>query len=113
MLRWVLGWAAVAALMCAVGQWGCAEGDDAPTDAPVSRSADASQNSRGAGSRERLDLPSDLPGRVHVVHPNETLYSLAERYYGHGKHWRKIYLANRNRISDPTDLSVGMKLIIP
>lgn len=44
---------------------------------------------------------------------NETLWSLAELYYGNSKHWRKISVANRKRVTDPTNLPVGMKLIIP
>lgn len=55
----------------------------------------------------------DAPCRIHYVQPSDTLWSLAERYYGHGKHWRKILAANRNRLSDSTELPVGMKLIIP
>jgi nucleoid-associated protein YgaU len=51
--------------------------------------------------------------RVHVVEPKETLYAIARRYYNDEKHWRKILEANRNRISDPNKIEVGMKLIIP
>ncbi len=66
---------------------------------------------------DRGELPdadlSDLPGRIHVVQPGDTLYSLAEKYYGHGRHYQKILMANRKRLTDPNDLPVGMKLIIP
>ena len=51
--------------------------------------------------------------RVHVVQPKETLYSISRRYYGHGRHWRRIFQANNNRIVDPNQIEVGMKLIIP
>jgi len=54
-----------------------------------------------------------LPGRVHCVQPGETLFSITRQYYGDTKHWRKILLANRNRLEDPDNLRVGMKLIIP
>ncbi len=57
--------------------------------------------------------PLAVPGRIHVVQPNETLWSLSEKYYGHSKHWKKISTANQNRLKDPTNLPVGMKLIIP
>ncbi len=54
-----------------------------------------------------------VPGRIHVVQRSDSLYSLAERYYGHGKHWHKIHEANRNRVKNPKELRVGMRLIIP
>lgn len=53
-------------------------------------------------------------GEVYVVQRKDTLYSIARTHYG-GDHtkWRKIYEANRERISDPNRIHVGMKLIIP
>ena len=57
--------------------------------------------------------PGEVPGRIHRVLPADTLWNLSERYYGDGKHWRRIMVANRNRLTDPADLPVGMVLIIP
>jgi nucleoid-associated protein YgaU len=54
-----------------------------------------------------------VPGRIHVVQRSDTLYSLAERYYGHGDDWKRIYSANGNRVKDPKKLPIGMRLIIP
>ncbi len=54
-----------------------------------------------------------LPGRVHTVQAGDTLYSIAVKYYGDGKQWRRIYVANRNRLGTPEDLRAGMKLIVP
>lgn len=53
-------------------------------------------------------------GEVYVVRRKDTLYSIARTFYGgdHSK-WRNIYEANRERISDPNRIHVGMKLIIP
>lgn len=51
--------------------------------------------------------------RSHTVGPRETLYRLATIYYGDGRLWQKIYYANKNRIADPSDLPVGIRLIIP
>ena len=51
--------------------------------------------------------------RSHIVGPRETLYRLATIYYGDGRQWQKIYYANKNRIADPADLPVGIRLIIP
>lgn len=60
--------------------------------------------------------PTDpAPGavRMHVVQRGETLWTISKRYYGNGREWRKIYAANRNRIKNPSDVPVGIKLIIP
>jgi nucleoid-associated protein YgaU len=87
-----------------------------PTTQPADASA-ASQPSRTTTPDPKLnDEAADLariPGRIHFVQQGDTLYSLAERYYGHSKHWRKIATANRTRLNNPNDLPVGMKLIIP
>ena len=61
---------------------------------------------------DNVDL-TKIPGTIHLVQPGDTLYSLAEHYYGHSKFWRKIATANRTRLNNPNDLPVGMKLIIP
>ncbi len=52
-------------------------------------------------------------GRVHVVRPKETLFALARMYYNDNTKWKKIYQANRDQITDPNVIKVGMKLIIP
>jgi nucleoid-associated protein YgaU len=51
-------------------------------------------------------------GRVHVVKKKETLSSIANQYYG-VRNWRKIYEANRDRITDPNVIHPGMELVIP
>lgn len=67
------------------------------------------------GSVEAADYvqPGEVPGRVHIVERGDTLYSLAMRYYGSGQQYNRILVANRNRLKDPRNLPVGMKLIIP
>lgn len=80
-----------------------------PTDAvalnnsPVSPAVDA----------QPLDASAPPRSRVYHVQPNDTLWSLAKKFYGDSKHWRRILAANRNRVPDPTALPVGIKLIIP
>lgn len=58
--------------------------------------------------------PSATQGEVYVVKPKDTLYGIARaRYNGDHTKWKLIYEANRERISDPNRIQVGMKLIIP
>jgi nucleoid-associated protein YgaU len=52
--------------------------------------------------------------RQHVVQPGDDLWSLAERYYGNGRDWRKIAASNPTVLSGgPDRLQVGWRLKIP
>jgi LysM repeat protein len=57
--------------------------------------------------------PPTAPARTHVVVRGDTLYSLAQRYYGNRSRWRDIYEANRGRMRGENDLQIGMELVIP
>ncbi len=63
--------------------------------------------------RARPALPTG--GRkTHVVRSSNTLWTVAQQYYGTGDKWPLIYHANRGVIgSDPGKLEVGMSLVIP
>jgi hypothetical protein len=49
----------------------------------------------------------------HTVGAGETLGSIARTYYGSAGEWRRIFDANRDRVSDPDRLPVGLTLRIP
>ena len=49
----------------------------------------------------------------HTVQFGETLSSIAEHYLGSQSHYRRIFEANRDRMSSPDRLKVGMRLRIP
>ena len=53
------------------------------------------------------------PERTHVVTTGETLGSIAARYYGAASEWPTIFEANRDRLTDPNVVSVGVTLVIP
>jgi nucleoid-associated protein YgaU len=57
--------------------------------------------------------PAPKSARVHTVQAGETLFSIARQYYGDQRQWRRIYQANKNRLQDPQNVRVGMKLIVP
>lgn len=111
--RWRrLGLTAVLGLGVAVASCG-----PPPTTQPVANDGSAPPALTGNANPAAEEPPDPelarLPGRVHTVQAGETLYSITAKYYGDGKHWRKILVANRNRLSDPQDLRTGMKLIVP
>lgn len=51
--------------------------------------------------------------RFYNVKKGDTLVKIAEKMYGDGLDWRKIYAANRRSIPDPKKLKIGTKLEIP
>lgn len=60
-------------------------------------------------TRAHRDYPVAVPGQLtHLVRPQETLWSLSRRY---GVAYQEIMRANR--LTDPSQLAVGRRLIIP
>jgi len=64
---------------------------------------------------EPAEAPASTSGqaRTHTVGKGETLYSIAEDYYGDGNRWREIYEANKSKIPNANVLKVGLELTIP
>src|SRR3954454_24806691 len=48
--------------------------------------------------------------RSHTVQQGETLFGLAQRYYGDGHKYPAIYQVNRNRLESPDQLPPGTVL---
>ena len=53
------------------------------------------------------------PMTTYVVVKGDSLSKIAQRAYGDGKKWRKIYEANRDVIKDPDLIYPGQSLRIP
>jgi len=51
--------------------------------------------------------------RTYVVQPGDTLFRVAERYYGDSTHWKKIRDANKTRIDPDGRIRAGQILVIP
>jgi nucleoid-associated protein YgaU len=90
-----------------------------PAPQPDSPSVRIYSSAELAAQRQEVEpkdryAPAAPPSEhVHTLQRGETLFSLARKYYGDQRQWRRIYQANRTRILDPQKLPVGMKLIIP
>ncbi|PVY76430.1 Sel1 repeat-containing protein [Tamilnaduibacter salinus] len=53
-------------------------------------------------------------GGTHVTRTGETIYDIANTYYGDGRKWTLIYYANRDALrSNPSDIPRGTRLRIP
>lgn len=57
--------------------------------------------------------PTATNGRTHTVAKGDTLFSIAQRYYGNRAKWRDVYAANRDVMPNETSLRPGMQLKIP
>jgi len=55
---------------------------------------------------------AETPG-TYTVQKGDGLMGIARRFYGDASMWRGIYEANRDRISNPDLIKVGMVLTIP
>ena len=51
--------------------------------------------------------------KKHTVKKGDTLWKIAKKYYGKGSKYKKIYNANKKKISNPNKLTVGLVLTIP
>lgn len=66
-----------------------------------------------SGSSSTAPEAREAGGRTYVVEKGDTLWAIAERYYGDGSEWPRIHEANRDRIDDPDVIQPGWELTIP
>ena len=51
--------------------------------------------------------------RTYVVQPGDTLFRVAEKFYGDSTHWKKIRDANRARIDPDGRIRAGQIIVVP
>jgi len=51
--------------------------------------------------------------QYYEVKKGDTLWKIAENFYGDGKLYKKIFEANTDILKDPNKIQVGQKLKIP
>jgi LysM repeat protein len=61
----------------------------------------------------RLDAVVQPAARTYTAQAGDTLYTIAQRYYGQGEYWRELYQANQSKISNPDVIYAGQVLTIP
>ena len=69
----------------------------------------------GTESENKSDTGADSfdATQWHEVTKGETLWKIAEQYYGDGNLYSKIFEANRDILKDPNRINIGQKLRIP
>jgi nucleoid-associated protein YgaU len=68
---------------------------------------------RATGQTQETDRTGSPASRRHVVQEGETLFSLAELYYGDKEKSLAIYQANQEVLKTPERLTPGTLLLIP
>ncbi len=58
-------------------------------------------------------LPASIGPKNYIVRPGDSLWKIAQKFYGSGRYWPKIYEANRDRIGNPNIIKIFQVLIIP
>ncbi len=51
--------------------------------------------------------------QYYIVKKGDTLWKIAENYYGDGKLYKKIFEANTDILKNPDVIQIGQKLRIP
>jgi nucleoid-associated protein YgaU len=67
----------------------------------------------GSGDEDADQEAPDGSERIVTVDSGDSIFGIARRVYGNGRHWRRIYEANEERLDSPDQLPVGMKLKVP
>ncbi len=93
---------------------------------PWRRSAPAAAPEAAVPSTYEADLPiseeaeelevaqvSQPAPTTYTVKSGDTLEKISAKVYGSSKQWRRIYEANRDRLSSPNRIYPGQKLAIP
>jgi LysM repeat protein len=66
---------------------------------------------------QRVELTSSVkpasPARIYVVKAGDTLWTIAQQFYGNPLMWSHIYYANQSQIHDPNEIYPGQQFTIP
>jgi nucleoid-associated protein YgaU len=66
-----------------------------------------------SGSSSTAPEAREAESGTYTVQKGDTLWAIAERFYGNGSQWPRIHEANRDRIEDPDMIQPGWELSIP
>jgi len=67
----------------------------------------------GRGQKKEKSAGTGENVRTYVVQPGDTLFRVAEKYYGDATQWKKIREANRTRIDPDGRIRAGQIIVVP
>jgi len=73
----------------------------------------SSLSALGFGRNDKKSAKAGGEPRTYVVQPGDSLFRVAEKFYGDSTHWKKIRDANRTRIDPDGRIRAGQILVIP
>ncbi len=82
-------------------------------DAPDTTSVVSTVNSTDSLKENNDTMPTESESRTVVLGQGETLRILALNYFGNKEFWVYIYIENKDQISDPNSVQMGINLSIP
>ena len=110
-------------VVAVVAVLGCKSEEPVESQRPIGVTEVEPEPSEDLGAQDLEPAPSTpaqpepaapaAPRTTHTVQSGDTLWSLAQRFYGDGRLWKVIYEANRDRIPGASQLKVGTELRIP
>jgi nucleoid-associated protein YgaU len=87
-----------------------ADKDDKKTDFSNVRGGSSTSAARPATSAGGM---ASTGSRTYTVVAGDSLSKIAQREYGDGSKWQRIWDANRDQIKDPDLIHPGQRLTIP
>jgi len=83
--------------------------DETESDAAISPDEAVELQSPESGTRDA----GDSAARTYTVQSGDTLWRIAEKMYGNGSSYMKIFEANTGLLEDPDRIFPGQELVIP
>ena len=88
----------------------------APIKPAPAKTPPAAEKAKPAPSvAKAIPAPDATKGgtQEYTIQPGDTLSRLAQKHYGDGLKWNKIYEANKQTVKNPNYIFVGQKIVIP
>ena len=67
----------------------------------------------GRDQKKNKTASAEKSPRTYVVQPGDSLFRVAERFYGDATQWKKIREANRTRIDPDGRIRAGQIIVVP
>jgi len=64
-------------------------------------------------SQSRQEDNAPTGGTTYTVKSGDNLWSIAKTHYGNGTYYKKIYEANKDKITNPNRIYAGQELVLP